>query len=151
MTWMSRPRSGLALSTTLVALATFCGVAVAADLEIEVKDVRDAKGKVMVALHAPKDGVTFPDFAGAVSAQWRLAEPGTLRFSFRGLKPGRYAVAVYHDENGNNELDRNPLGMPTEGYGFSRDAKGFAGPPKFDDAAVDVADTSLTTSATLGY
>ena len=142
---MVRPLAALSLFAVLALPAA------ADELTIDVGGIRDAKGKVMVALHAPKDGVAFPDFPGAVAAQWRLAEPGTLRFSFPGLKPGRYAVAVYHDENGNNELDRNPLGMPTEGYGFSRDAKGFAGPPTFDDAAIELADKSISTSATLGY
>jgi uncharacterized protein (DUF2141 family) len=117
--------------------------------------VRGADGKVMVALHAPRDGVSFPDFAGAVAAQWRMAEPGTLRFAFPGLKPGRYAVAVYHDENDNGELDTNLLGIPTEGYGFSNDATGFAGPPDFDAAAVEVPDDAnaapVGTATTLSY
>jgi uncharacterized protein (DUF2141 family) len=140
--------------TALVSLSAFAalaGAAGAADLTVDVGGIRDARGAIMVALHAPKDGVAFPDMAGAVAAQWRMAEPGTLRFVFPGLKPGRYAVAVYHDENGNQKLDTNPLGMPTEGYAFSKDAKGYAGPPSFDAAAVEVGDEAVATSATLSY
>ncbi|MFM9985948.1 MAG: DUF2141 domain-containing protein [Flavobacteriales bacterium] len=32
---------------------------------------------------------------------------------------GMYAIAVFNDMNGNNLLDKNLLGMPAEGYGFS--------------------------------
>ena len=141
--------------SAVAAALTVSDLARAADLVVDVGGVRDAEGKIMVALHAPRDGVAFPDFAGAVAAQWRVAEPGTLRFAFPDLKPGRYAVAVYHDENDNGELDTNLLGMPTEGFGFSNDAKGFAGPPDFDAAAVEVSDQAgaapIETAATLSY
>lgn len=136
---------------TVTAFAAFAGVAQAADLTIDIGGVRDAKGKVMVALHAPQDGIKFPDFAGAIAAQWQKASPGTIRFVFPGLQPGRYAIAVYHDENNNDALDSNALGVPTEGYAFSREAKGFMGPPSFDDAAVEIAASPLSTTATLSY
>jgi len=142
-------------ASALAAALTVSNSTKAADLVVEVGGVRDAAGKVMVALHAPRDGVSFPDIAGAVAAQWRIAEPGMLRFAFPGLKPGRYAVAVYHDENDNGELDANILGMPTEGFGFSNDAKGFAGPPDFEAAAVEVSGEAsaapVETTATLSY
>lgn len=49
------------------------------------------------------------------------------------LKPGKYAVAVYHDENGNRKLDRNFTGIPREEYGFSNDARGVMSAPDFKD------------------
>lgn len=48
-----------------------------------------------------------------------------------GLQPGRYAVAVIHDENGNGKLDTNAFGMPTEGFGFSNNPRITFGPPSF--------------------
>lgn len=48
------------------------------------------------------------------------------------LKPGKYAFRFFHDENKNNKLDTNIVGLPTEGYGFSNDAKGKFGPPAFN-------------------
>jgi len=47
---------------------------------------------------------------------------------------GEYAVAVFHDENNNEELDRNFLGVPTERYGFSNNARGVIGPPSFEQS-----------------
>lgn len=48
-----------------------------------------------------------------------------------------FAIAVFHDENGNGVLDRNRFGIPTERYGFSNNARGLTGPPSFDDAKID--------------
>lgn len=57
---------------------------------------------------------------------------------FPGVAPGSYAIMVYHDENINGKLDKSANGMPLEGWGFSRNARGHYGPPAFDDARIDV-------------
>ena len=50
---------------------------------------------------------------------------------------GPFTVAVYHDKNNNELLDRNALGIPTERYGFSNGARGKLGPPAFEEALID--------------
>ncbi|WP_426342895.1 DUF2141 domain-containing protein [Pseudoduganella sp. S-14] len=57
---------------------------------------------------------------------------------FPGVTPGSYAVMVYHDENLNGRLDKSANGLPIEGWGFSRNARGHYGPPTFDDARIDI-------------
>src|SRR3546814_17710345 len=37
------------------------------------------------------------------------------------VTPGHYAVAIYHDENGDRKFNRT-LTTPKEGFGFSNDA-----------------------------
>ena len=49
----------------------------------------------------------------------------------KNLKPGEYAFKYFHDENKNEKLDLNWVGIPKEGYGFSNNAKGTFGPPSF--------------------
>lgn len=49
------------------------------------------------------------------------------------LAPGSYAVAVYHDENSNQKLDRAFTGIPTEEYGFSNDARALMSAPDLQD------------------
>ena len=133
---------------SMIAAAT----ANSAELTVKIGGVRSDQGKVMVALHAPEAEVKFPDGAGTVAAQWRIAKSGTMQFVFADLPSGRFAVAVFHDENGNDTLDTNLLGIPKEGYAFSENARGFAGPPSFDAAAVDIASgETKTTTAKLGY
>jgi uncharacterized protein (DUF2141 family) len=54
------------------------------------------------------------------------------------LPPGRYAIAALHDENSNHKLDRNMIGWPREGFGFSNNPKVNLSPPSFDTAAMQV-------------
>jgi len=58
--------------------------------------------------------------------------------------PGKYALSFIHDENENKKLDTNLIGVSKEGFGYSRDAMGKFGPPKFDDAALIVPIGSAT-------
>ena len=61
-----------------------------------------------------------------------------------GLAAGTYAVRFYHDENENKKMDTNKYGIPKESYGFSNNAKGFMGPPKYKKLLFEVhTDTSI--------
>lgn len=53
-------------------------------------------------------------------------------FSIENLKPGKYAIRYYHDENLNGKMETNLVGKPTEGYGFSNNVTGKFGPPPFE-------------------
>lgn len=55
-----------------------------------------------------------------------------------GLRPGKYAFRYFHDRNNNKKMDTNWIGIPTEGYGFSNNAKGKFGPPAFKDMIFEV-------------
>lgn len=71
------------------------------------------------------------------------ATAGTVELRIRNVKPGSYAIAVFHDVNGNGELDRNFIGLPSEPYGFSNDV-GRRGPPNFDAARIVVREPATT-------
>jgi uncharacterized protein (DUF2141 family) len=108
-----------------------------ATLVVEVEGLKDDAGKVHAALYASEDGFpTKPEKALRQADAPILA--GRARVAFEGIPPGGYAVAVYHDENGNDRLDTGFLGIPTEGLAASNDAKGFMGPPSFEKARVEV-------------
>ena len=55
-------------------------------------------------------------------------------YSFEDLPFGEYAIKVFHDEDNDDELSSNFLGIPTEDYGFSNNASGSFGPADYDDA-----------------
>ena len=68
----------------------------------------------------------------AVASKIALVEKiGTLAVTFPNLPHGDYSVAVYHDVNGNQKLDTNLFGVPTEPYGFSNNARSKWGAPKY--------------------
>lgn len=60
---------------------------------------------------------------------------GRARCLFRATSAARVAFAGMHDENGDGALGRDFIGLPTEGYAFSNDARAPLGPPSFDDAS----------------
>ena len=62
----------------------------------------------------------------------------TASVAFNDVAQGTYAIAVFHDENKNNKMDTNFLGIPKEGYGASKNKLPFASAPTFADNKFDV-------------
>ena len=102
--------------------------ALADTLTVHVDGIREAKGTIRIALCDR----SF-DVAGCPYGLVKDAVVPGIEVWFAGLRPGSYALAVYQDVDGNGELDRNALGLPTEPYGFSNDI-GRLGPPRFAQA-----------------
>jgi len=115
--------------------------ALAADLSLSVADGPAAEATLYVALY--NDAASYAD-SKALASQTGPMQGGKARLVFTGLAPGRYALRAFADENGNGKLDTNLMGMPTERYGFSNDAKGNRGAPDFEAAAIGV-DADLQT------
>lgn len=118
------------LATLLAAASAHAG-----DLKIEVSLPAARQGAVLAAVFDKADG-----FPSGKPLQTARAQPvqGKATLQFAGLAKGDYAVTVFLDENANFKLDANLFGIPTELYGFSRNARGHAGPPLFADAAFRV-------------
>ena len=102
-------------------------------LTIRVSELKNSRGRVAIALFASADD--FPDQKKALAGKLTRIENGRAAVTFSDVRPGVYAVAVLHDENENDKMDFNFLGMPLEGYGFSNDAAATFGPPSFEAAA----------------
>ncbi|MEE9195378.1 MAG: DUF2141 domain-containing protein, partial [Alphaproteobacteria bacterium] len=121
------------------ALAVLCVAAWpagAADLVIHVTGLRSGTGDVHYGVYARPE--TFPKAEGRIAKGFVKARPSGVTIVVRGLAPASYAVAVYHDENGNGEFDQGFFGIPLEGYAFSHGATAFFSAPGFDEAAVTV-------------
>lgn len=113
----------------------------ASELAVTVNNVKSSNGKIIAQL-CDKD--TF-----LKQCPFRIqvkATKGTIILNFKGVPAGKYAISLFHDENDNGKLERNMLGIPTEGYGFSRNARGFRAPPSFINAAFDVKEGNNQTS-----
>ncbi|MCH9029352.1 MAG: DUF2141 domain-containing protein [Bacteroidetes bacterium] len=65
-------------------------------------------------------------------------------YTFEELPFGEYGIKLFHDENMDGELDSNFLGIPTEDYGFSNNARGTFGPADYDDAKFIFNQSELT-------
>ena len=102
-------------------------------LNLRIQNIEKATGNIMVAVFEGEDNFLKDD--KAVASKIALVEKmGTLEISFPNLPHGEYSVAVYHDVNGNQELDTNFFGVPTEPYGFSNNARSKWGAPKYNVA-----------------
>ena len=144
-------------STALTALAALLLTqppaalpAASAPLTVEVVGFESPRGKVHLALFRSKDG--FPtDFSKAFRMHEAPVTGEQVVVTLEGLEPGIWAIAVYHDENANNALDTNFLGIPKEGLGVSNDAKGRFGPPKLEGARFELDGTPRRLRITLRY
>ena len=122
-------KTALAAAVLMVPLAAG-GAARAAAMTITITGVRDGRGVVRVAI-CPKAEFLAPHcpYFGVVAAK-----AGSVTVTIDGVPPGIFAAQAYQDSNDNGILDRNWLGMPKEGMGFSNDAPMHFGPPSFGDA-----------------
>lgn len=100
-------------------------------LTVEASEVSGAMGSVKVSVW--RDDKPFLKGEPYCGSEVEMKD-GKATVTFPNLEPGEYAVSAYHDMNHNGRLDTGFAGKPTEPYGFSNDAKGRFGPPKFDQA-----------------
>ena len=111
-------------------------------LQIQIKELRNSRGKIRLQL--------FNQCKVIVYRESKLIHNDQCLITVSNLLEGNYAIRYFHDENRNNKLDTNWLGIPTEGYGFSNSAKGLFGPPPFEEQLFEI-NTSKTIQLTINY
>ncbi|MEZ4384179.1 MAG: DUF2141 domain-containing protein [Nannocystaceae bacterium] len=121
-----------------------------ADVGVRMSGFRSDEGKVMVALFRGSDGFPSSPDKAYRSAITKI-RGGRASVDFIDLPPGEYAISVIHDENNNDTLDTNFLGIPKEGIGTSNNAKARFGPPKFRDAKFSVGAGDVTQRIKIVY
>lgn len=107
-------------------------------IEVHVSGLVPGDSQVYFAVFRTSDG--FPD---PESSDWKQSvdsREAELRHTLRLDYRGNLAVAVFQDRDGNGRLTKNVVGIPSEPYGFSRNARRIFGPPGFEEAAVEVDD-----------
>ncbi|NKI26661.1 DUF2141 domain-containing protein [Arenibacter sp. 6A1] len=105
-------------------------------LSVEVQGVSSDKGKISVAVYNEANG--FLKFDKVFKTDSTVAKEKITKVVIDDLPNGEYAVAVFHDENSNDTLDTNWLGIPKEAIGFSMAKMKTFGPPGFKDCAFEV-------------
>lgn len=101
-------------------------------LWVDVDGAMSNKGQAICGVFTSKESFLK---RAARSQTAAINDRGTASFEFTGLQSGTYAVSVIYDEDGNGELNKNLLGIPTEPFGTSNNVKNRFGPPKFKKAA----------------
>ena len=112
------------------------------ELIVRVDNIKEA-GEIHIAIYDSAEafeadrGEKGGAAPGITQGTIEMVEPGSVTYRYE-LPPGTYAIGIFHDANLNNQLDNYFFGVPREQYGFSNNARGFMGPPSFDDAAFSV-------------
>lgn len=107
-------------------------------LEIKVTNIEQGSGTVYLAVLNSADGWLKSDANSRPFREATQAVTGTsdLLISVSDLPPGKYAISLFQDLNGDGKLDTNFVGFPKEPFGFSAPMGAF-GPPDFDEAAIE--------------
>jgi len=112
------------------------------ELKVEVSGCANDQGRILFYLCNSEESYSSKSKSitqASVAVKNKRAET-----VFRDLPYGSYAVKVYHDENGNGQLDKGWMGIPTERYGFSNNARGSFGPPSFKEAQFTLSSPNQT-------
>ncbi|TDE11947.1 DUF2141 domain-containing protein [Dyadobacter psychrotolerans] len=107
----------------------------AVTLKVEIGNLKSSKGKLLIGIYKP--GGKFTDGKPVESKIIEVNSKSNQLATF-ALEPGRYAIALYHDLNGNGVMDKNFVGIPKEPYGFSKDFRPKLSAPSFEDCAFDL-------------
>jgi uncharacterized protein (DUF2141 family) len=115
------------------------------NIEVKVENLMSNKGEVLFGLYDSKGNFLNKTFKG----ERNTIVDNKSTVTFKDVPAGEYAISIVHDENENGKMDSNFLGIPKEGYGCSNNAKGFMGPPKWDDAKFNLSKVNKTMTITL--
>jgi len=95
------------------------------------------EGQVLIALFLDPTG--WPaDSQAAFAALTLPIRDGRTEARIDEVPAGPFALSVIHDRDRDGELDKGAFGIPSEDYGFSRNARGTLGPPSFEEARLDL-------------
>lgn len=103
-------------------------------LQVTVTNIKGQKGNIIVGIFDSDENFLKKPMDGKMIK----ATGDSVTVVFENLKPGKYAISVLHDANKNQDLDKNKLGLPKEGFGFSNNVLGAMGPPSFERAQIDL-------------
>ncbi|GAB2957231.1 hypothetical protein GCM10027048_24640 [Hymenobacter coalescens] len=99
-------------------------------LQVHILNAQKNNGKVVVEIYKSAADWLQAPYRRAVLT----ATDNSVQTTFE-VPPGKYAIAIYQDANGNGKLDQNFLGILKEPIGFGNNYKPF-GKPDFEAAAV---------------
>ncbi len=117
------------------------GVSGTASIAVTLTGIKDVKGVVTAGLFNSEDGYKN---GGTVRGVRVDVASDILIFNYENLPDGEYAIKLFHDVNGNGEMDTNLFGIPTEPYAFSNNAIGSMGPAKWKDAKFTISNGDNT-------
>lgn len=130
----------------LITFFLFCVSGVSAQTQdskiiLEISNIKSTKGKIFVSLFDKAEG--FLEHGKSIQKAFVAIPGNTMTYVFDNLPSGNYAIAIYHDENNDEECNKNWLGVPKEGYGFSTNFKPSLSAPSFEKVKINIKGETL--------
>jgi uncharacterized protein (DUF2141 family) len=126
------------LKFSILGLLLFSFMAQAEVVSVKISNLASVGGQLGIAVFDDPDA--FPD--GNKKTVFRRFFPVPANSKEMSvaidLKAGTYAIAVFLDENRNQKLDTNMIGVPTEKFGFSQNPKILMGAPNFSESEFEI-------------
>lgn len=114
-----------------------------ASLTVKITDIESKKGVIEIGLFNKKEKFLKP---GQTHKMVRVKATGSVvTYKFTNLKPGKYAISIYHDANSDKKCNKNWVGIPTESYAFSNNFRPRFSRPVFSDCAFSLKKARLIT------
>ena len=126
----------MGIGWVMIAAAMQAAQASGSTVDIDLTGLRSQRGTLHACL--TRKPAHFPDCKSDPAALKSSAPAGTNHLRLDHVPPGRYAIAVFHDENSNRNLDKF-VGIPKEGFAFSRNPSIKFRAPRFEEVAIDLA------------
>ena len=101
-------------------------------LEIEINNLQSNNGPVYIRILDQNENPVIVGTSSVINYSTKI--------SFDSISPGKYAIQFFHDENENQKMDFNLIGIPKEKFGSSNDVKPVLGPPKFEKMLFEIYD-----------
>lgn len=105
-----------------------------ANLTVAVSGLKNNTGMVKVGLYN-SEGTFLKTIYKSITSE---IKNNSAIVTFVGIPKGEYGISTYQDENSNGILDKNMIGIPSEDFACSNNAKGFMGPPAYEDAKFNI-------------
>ena len=112
-----------------------------ADLTVVIDNIKKIEGVIQIGLYNNKE--SFPK-VGKEYKRIRVDVTSTkFEHTIEKLDTGYYAIALFHDNDGNGEINKNFLGIPKEDYGFSNNIKPVLSAPPYKKVKIKLTRDTL--------
>tara|TARA_B100000214_G_scaffold170829_1_gene122795 strand:- start:102 stop:551 length:450 start_codon:yes stop_codon:yes gene_type:complete len=99
-------------------------------LEIKINNLESNKGPIYIRILDENENPVIVGTSTVINYSSEI--------SFDSISPGKYAIQFFHDENENQKMDFNLIGIPKEKFGSSNNVKPVLGPPKFEKMLINL-------------
>ena len=141
----------IVLKSIIISIAAFTSLSfhspVSGDLVVNIGNIKKEKGIIWVGLYDKKENLFVKE--KSILRSIKVDQLGQAQITIGNVAFGTYAMAIFHDENNNGELDKNMFGIPKEPYAFANWPKSKWRAPFYEELSFDFLETNQVVNTDL--